>query len=96
MHAARWPILERRKIKGDGVVEIGVEGIESEPTPENDVGSVVLRESVMDGLRWWKRDRSRRRARGQEVHHKPCTAEFTEVVHNTGGKRSKATRVTVR
>jgi hypothetical protein len=36
------------------VVEIGVEGIESEPTPENDVGSVVLRESVMDGLRWWK------------------------------------------
>jgi hypothetical protein len=30
MHAARWPILERRKIKGDGVVEIGVEGIERE------------------------------------------------------------------
>jgi hypothetical protein len=78
------------------VVEMGLEGIEGEPTPENDVSSVVLRESTMDGLRWWKRGRSRRRARGQEVHREPRTTEFTEAVHNTGGKRSKAARAAAR
>jgi hypothetical protein len=78
------------------VVEMGVEGIEGEPTPKNSVGGVVLRESAMDGLRWWKRGKSRRRARGQEVHRDPRTTKFTEATHNTGGKWSKAARATVR
>jgi hypothetical protein len=78
------------------VVEMGEEGIEGEPMPEDGVGGVVLRESAMDGLRWWKRGRSRRRARGQEVHHEPRTTEFTEAVHNTSGKRSEAVRAAMR
>jgi hypothetical protein len=53
------------------------------PKPER-----VLRESAMDGPRRWKRGRSRKRTRRQEVHHK--MAGFTEAAHDTGDKQSKA------